>query len=99
MLHIEEVGDCVFNAIDSNMDSLEAAINKIKNQVWKDIYAALLKCRQNILLVSPEEYTTFQINGKPDITDNHCGIQQHWSKELMLHHMVNDKGDIKNSAI
>ena len=48
-----------------------------------------------MLMVNAEEYAIFPINGEPNITDNHCGIQQHWSKVLMLHHIINNRGEIK----
>ena len=77
-LHMEEVVNNVFNPTNSTMENLEAARNKINNPVWKDIYAAPLKCGQNMMTVNPEEYAKLPINGETDITDNHCGIQQHW---------------------
>ena len=43
---------------------------------------------KNILMVYPEEYASFPINEKPDITNNHFGIQQPWSKGMILHHII-----------
>ena len=73
-LHAEEAESCMFDPVNSTMDSLEKARRKIDNSVWRDIYAALLRCRQNILSVNPEKYAAFPINGDPDLTFNHCGI-------------------------
>ena len=70
---------------------MKAAQSRIKNPVLKNINAALLKCRQNILSVSPEEYATFPINREPGLTDNYCGTQQQWSKGLMLYQILNKR--------
>ena len=75
-LHMEEVGGHMFDPVNSTMDSLEEARKRMSNPVWKVTYVALLKCRQNILIVNSEEYATFPINGEPDLTANHCGIRQ-----------------------
>ena len=77
------------------MESLEEAKKRIHNAVWRDIYYALLRCRQNILSVNPEEYAAFPVNGEPDHTFKHCSIQQTWSRGLMLHHVLNKNGEIK----
>ena len=73
-LHQEDTGSSTFCLMKSNFKSLEAARKKITNPVWSKIYAALIKCRRNILNVFPEEYVTFFINGKPDLTANYTGI-------------------------
>ena len=65
----------MFDPVRSNMKSLEKAKAQISNPDWRDIYQALMKCRLNILLITPEEYVTFQVNGEPDLTSNDCGMQ------------------------
>ena len=50
---------------------------------------------KKILVVQPNEYATFPINGEPDLTINHCGLQQMWSAGLVLHHVLDDRGNIK----
>ena len=67
LLHREEVGELMFDPIRSNMESLEKAKVKATNNVWRDIYCTLLRCRQNLLLVNPEEYVTFPMNGEPKL--------------------------------
>ena len=56
-----------FYLIKSNLESLDDARRKLTNPVWQEIYAALIKCRNNILTVHPEEYVTVLINGEPDL--------------------------------
>ena len=65
------------------------------NPVWREVYAVLLKCRKPMLMVKPEEYITFLINGKPDLASNHTGIQQGWSRNLILHKVLNNSGKLK----
>ena len=64
--------------------------------VWLEIYAALIKCRKNILNVFPEEYATFPLNGELDRTRNHTGIQQSWSKTVMLYQVLNSNDELKS---
>ena len=78
------------------MESLEAARKRMTNLVWLEIYAALIKCRKNIFNVFPEEYATFSMNGEPDLTRIHTGIQQDWSKNVMLYQVLNDNGEVKS---
>ena len=67
---------------------------RIKNPVWRDIYCALLKCRINYVALNPEETLTIPINKEPDLTSNSTGIQQDWSKDLMLHQVLNNEGGL-----
>ena len=55
-LQAEEAGSFMFDLVNSTMDSLEEVRRRMDKPVWKDIYSALLRCRQNILNVNPEEY-------------------------------------------
>ena len=73
-LHVEEAGKDIFNPVNSNMESLVAARQRISNPVWKGIYSALLKCKNQILAVQPDDYVTFPISGEPDLMRNHCGL-------------------------
>ena len=54
-LNIGGAGNHMFYPVNSTMDSLKEARKRMRNPVWKDIYAALLKCRKNILIVNPED--------------------------------------------
>ena len=95
-LHIEEARKDIFNPVNSNMESSEANKRRMTNPVWKDIYSALLKCRNHIVDIHPEECTSFPINGKPDLTINHCGVQQICSAGLKLYQILTDRGYIKD---
>ena len=63
--------------------------------IWRYIYSVLLNCRKNIFILQPEEYVAFPINGEPDITNNHCRIQQAWPQGSMLYQILDKKGIIR----
>ena len=94
-LSCEETGNLTFCPKKSNLESLEAAWKKMTNPVWCEIYGALIRCRRNIITVYPEEYVTFPIKGEPDITKSNTGIQQNWSKRVMLYEVLDCNGDLK----
>ena len=56
-----------FNPQNSNQEGLIKAKELCMNYFWKDVYASLLLCRQNVCLMYPEEVITLQINGEPQI--------------------------------
>ena len=41
-LHAEGAGSCMFDLVNSTMDTLEEERRRMDNLVWKDIYSALL---------------------------------------------------------
>ena len=85
----------MFDPVNSTMDSLEGARRKMDNPVWKDIYSALKRWSQNILIMNPEDYSAFPINGEPDLTYNHCSIQQTFSRGLMVHQVLDKDSEMK----
>ena len=46
-------------------------------------------------MVRPEEYITFPINEEPDLASNHTGIEEGWSRNLMLHNILDNSGNLK----
>ena len=60
-LHVEEVGNAVFNPMDYNMDMLEVAKKRIKNPVWAEVYSSLKKIRRNVLDICTEEFLSIPL--------------------------------------
>ena len=54
-LHMEEVKEAGFNAINFNLDTLQTARRRIRNPVGSEIYNNLKKCRISVLNVYPNK--------------------------------------------
>ena len=85
-----------FCPVSSNMEKLKKARNRIENPVWGEIYNALLKCRINMVALSPEEYLIFHVNGEPDLTHDYTGLNQCWSTTLMVFQILYNQGSLIN---
>ena len=86
----------MFNPYNSNQEGLIKAKELSTNFFWKDVYASLLQCRQNILSLYPQEAISLPINGEPQITSNKYAINQEWCRHDMLNMLLNNTGGIKN---
>ena len=64
-----EVYPCAFNPKMSNYLRLNKAKSTCKNMFWKELYASLLVCRENILKMHQVEFITLPINGELLITN------------------------------
>ena len=65
-LHKFETSPYTFNPYNSNQEGLIRA-NELTNNLWKNVYAYLLQCRQNVTSLYPEEAISLPINGEPQI--------------------------------
>ena len=95
-LHKLETSPYTFNPYNSNQEGLIKAKELSTNYFWKDVYASLLQCRQNIMLLYPEEAISLPINGEPQITSNKYAINQEWCRHDMLNMLLNNTGSKKN---
>ena len=95
-LHKFETSPHTFNPYNSNQEGLTKAKELTNNYFWKDVYASLLQCRQNVIMLYPEEAVSLPINGKPQITNNKYAINQAWCKNDTLNMLLNNNGSFKN---
>ena len=86
----------MFNPYNLNQEGLIRAKELSTNYFWKDLYASLLQCRQNILMLYPEEAITLPINVEPQITSNNYAINQEWCRHDTINMLLNNTGCIKN---
>ena len=68
-----------------------------KNQFWKEVYALLLACRNDILTKYPSEFITIPINGEPFFTNNNKAIKQDWSRAEMINVILDTTGKIRGT--
>ena len=95
-LHRFETFPYTFNPHNSNQEGLIKAKELCTNYFWKDVYASLLLCRQNIFSMYPEEVISLPINGEPQITSNDYAINQDRCKHEKINILLNNKGSVKN---
>ena len=95
-LHRLETSPYTFNPYNSNQEGLIKAKESCTNYFWKDVYASLLLCRQNIFSLYPEEVISLPKNCEPQITSNNYAINQDWCKHETINILLNNKGCIKN---
>ena len=67
-----------------NFETLTKARAAHKNLFWKETYALLILCRNDILNKYPAKFTTFPINILPLILKNNKAINQAWSQTEMI---------------
>ena len=94
-IHREEAGKHSFCPVNSNFKDLETARKNITDPVCKEICRALLKCRNNMINMYLEEFLNIPINKKTDITSNFTGIQQGWSKGLIVYQILDNEGNLQ----
>ena len=94
-MHRVETPAYKFNPITSNFENLSKPRALCKTQYWKETYASLIMCRNNILTKYPAEINTFPINGEPLITKNNKAIKQDWSQAEMINVILDTTGKIR----
>ena len=85
-LHREEVGAGVetFDPFTATESKIKKVCKATKNQVWREIYGNLLKCKQNLVRKDPINTLLCPIVGEPDIMKKIHNTLQTGQKALEL---------------